>query len=200
MILVRERRAEKRHEPVAEELVHRALVAVHFAERGLEEPAEQDVHAVRAEPLGESGGADEIAEEHGDGLALALHGATRGEDLLGEMARGVALGGGSHVRRGGCLDRAPAARAEPRAVGELGSAGRALCAETAPAADAEPGAHRILVLAARTSRAGANRHAGIMAFLPTGRLPSGSSPDASVQPIVAPRARALEKFPRFTRA
>ena len=37
VILVGERRAEERHEAVAEELVDRALVAMHLGERDLEE-------------------------------------------------------------------------------------------------------------------------------------------------------------------
>ena len=49
VVLVGERRAEQRHEAVAEELVHRALVAVHLGQRRLEEPAQERVHAVGAE-------------------------------------------------------------------------------------------------------------------------------------------------------
>ena len=124
VILVGERRAEQRHEAVAEELVHRAFVAMHLRERRLEEAAQERVHAVGADPLGEGGGADEVAEEHGDGLALALHGGARGEDLLGEMPGRVGLRRGARGRRGGRLDpgaaagqkRAPSGSAAPHAA------------------------------------------------------------------------------------
>jgi hypothetical protein len=36
VILARDRRPEQRHEPVAEELVDRALIAVHLGQRGPE--------------------------------------------------------------------------------------------------------------------------------------------------------------------
>jgi hypothetical protein len=44
--------------------------------------------------------APEVGEEHRDLLPLAFEGALRGQDLLGEMARGVGLGGGD--TGGGC--------------------------------------------------------------------------------------------------
>ena len=92
VILVGDRRAEERHEAIAQELVHRPLVAVHVGQRQLEEPAQQHVHGVRAQPLRQPGGADDVAEQHADGLPLALHGAARGQDLLGEVPRRVRLG------------------------------------------------------------------------------------------------------------
>ena len=72
VVLVGERRAEERHDPVAHDLVHRALVAVdrlhHPLEHGVEELARllgiavgQQLHR-----------ALEVGEEHGDLLALAF--------------------------------------------------------------------------------------------------------------------------------
>jgi hypothetical protein len=81
VILVRERRAKQRHDPIAHHLVDRALVAVD----GLHHPLENGVEDL-ARLLGITIGeqfhrALEVGEEHGDLLALALQGALRGEDL-----------------------------------------------------------------------------------------------------------------------
>src|SRR5262249_17242647 len=67
----------------------RNWLTVDFGERGLEELAQQRVHAVRADPLRQRGRAHHIAEQHRDRLALSLDGTSGGEDLLGEMARRV---------------------------------------------------------------------------------------------------------------
>jgi hypothetical protein len=148
MVLVGDGRAEERHEAVAQELVHRAFVAVHLRQGELEEAAQEVVHQVGAEALGEGGGAHEIAEEHGHRLALALQHRVRGEDLVGEVARRVdfrrprALGG-----RGRRLDGAPTFWTEARARGQLGRAARADGAETGTAARTEPRPRRVVVVA-----------------------------------------------------
>ena len=148
MVLVGDGRAEERHEAVAQELVHRAFVAVHLRQGELEEAAQEVVHQVGAEALGEGGGAHEIAEEHGHRLALALQHRVRGEDLVGEVARRVdfrrprALGG-----RGRRLDGAPTFWTEARTRGQLGRAARADGAETGTAARTEPRPRRVVVVA-----------------------------------------------------
>ena len=43
------------------------------------------MHGLRTQAFSESRGVREITEEHSDQLALALDGATRGEDLVGEV-------------------------------------------------------------------------------------------------------------------
>ena len=91
VVLVGERRAEERHDPVAHHLVDRALVAVdglhHALEHGIEELARLLGIAV-GEQLHR---ALEVGEEHRDLLALALEGGLGGEDLLGEVLRRVGL-------------------------------------------------------------------------------------------------------------
>ena len=72
VVLVGERRAEERHDPVAHDLVDGALVAVD----GLHHPLEHGVEEL-ARLLGVAVGeqlhrALEVGEEHGDLLALAL--------------------------------------------------------------------------------------------------------------------------------
>ena len=53
VVLVGQRRAEKRHEAVAEELVHGALVPVDLGQGELEEGVEQTVHRVGPQALGD---------------------------------------------------------------------------------------------------------------------------------------------------
>ena len=92
VVLVGERRAEERHDPVAHHLVDGALVAVD----GLHHPFEHRVEEL-ARLLGVAVGeqlhrALEVGEEHGDLLALAFEGGLGGEDLLGEVLGGVGVG------------------------------------------------------------------------------------------------------------
>ena len=75
VVLVGERRAEQRHDAVAHDLVHGALVAMH----GLHHPLEHGIEEL-ARLLGIAVGeqlhrALEVGEEHGDLLALAFEGA-----------------------------------------------------------------------------------------------------------------------------
>ena len=159
VILVGQRRPEERHEAVAEELVDGALVAVDLGEGGLEELVDEDVHALRPQPLRQRGRADQVAEEHGDGLALALQRAARREDPLGEVARRVGgrrpdLGRGRRRRRGprpAGGDGVAALGAELRRVRELGAAREAGRREPLAALEAELRPRRILVPTPRTA-------------------------------------------------
>jgi len=85
------RRAEERHDAVAHDLIHRALVPMDGLHRALQ-------HGIEELPgfLGIAVGeqfhrALDIGEEHRDLFALAFEGAPGGEDLLGEVLRGVGL-------------------------------------------------------------------------------------------------------------
>ena len=100
MILVRQRRAEQRHEAIAEELIDRALVAVHLGQRRFEERTEDRVHALGTRALGHLGRIGDVAEQHRDRLALAFEGAARAQDFLGQVSRCVAMRGGQR-RDGG---------------------------------------------------------------------------------------------------
>jgi hypothetical protein len=92
VVFVRNRRAEQRHDPVAHDLVHRALVAVdgvhHVPEHRVEDLARflgiavgQQLHR-----------ALEIGEQDGHLLPFAFERGLRGEDSLGEMSRRVRVG------------------------------------------------------------------------------------------------------------
>jgi hypothetical protein len=94
MVLVGQRGAEQRHDPVAHHLVYRALVPMHGLHHVLEHGIEE-VARLFGVAIGEQlHRALEVGEQHGDLLALALEGALRSQDLLGEMARGIGRGSG----------------------------------------------------------------------------------------------------------
>ena len=74
MILMGQRRAEQRHDPVAHHLVHGALVAVDRLHHPLEHRVEE-LPGFLGVPVGEQlHRALEVGEEHRDLLALALEG------------------------------------------------------------------------------------------------------------------------------
>jgi len=60
------------HEAITAELVDRALVPVQLAERELEEPVEQSVHSLSADPLSECRRIGDVTKQHRDLLALTL--------------------------------------------------------------------------------------------------------------------------------
>ena len=110
VVLVRERRAEQRHDAVARVLVHRPFEAVHAVGEDGEEPIHDAVPVLGVDLLGERHRALHVGEEDGHLLALALHRRARRQDPLGEMARRVSprirrrLRGARRWR--GCLRRA----------------------------------------------------------------------------------------------
>ena len=100
VVLVGDRRAEQRHDAVAEELVDRALVAVDLGQHQLEGAGHEGVDVLGIEALGDRGEAGDVHEEHRDLLALALDRALGREDLLGEVLGGVGRGRGERRRCG----------------------------------------------------------------------------------------------------
>jgi hypothetical protein len=92
VILMGERGAEERHDPVAHDLVHRPLVPVD----GLHHPFQhgiEDVPGLLGIAIGqELHRALEVREEYRDLFAFPFESALRGEDLLGEVLWGVELG------------------------------------------------------------------------------------------------------------
>ncbi len=89
MILMRDRRPEQRHEPIAEELVDRALIAVHLGERHPEETVDHQVKLFRPQLRRKRTGPHYVAKKHAHLLALTLDRAPHGQDLLAEMPRRV---------------------------------------------------------------------------------------------------------------
>src|SRR3990172_5343402 len=160
VVLQGEGRAEQGHDPVAGELVHRALVPVDLRQHHLEEAIHQVVELLRVELLGEAGEVLEVGEEDGDLLALALQRRPGREDALGQVlgrvgAGRVELGRGGRVpARGGCRDRGPALIAELRPLAEGALATRAPGGEGGAALVAEPGAFAQIVPTARAIHGG----------------------------------------------
>ena len=149
VVFAGERRPEEGHDSVAHDLIHHALVAVNRLHHPLEHWI-QDFSRLLGIAVGKQfHRALEIREKHRHLLALALKGALGGEDLLGQVLRGVAFGrcvarGGARVRRqGGAAgsakvlpryDRLAAGRAglfEPRAAVHT-EAGRGVVLSLAP--------------------------------------------------------------------
>src|SRR5262249_22170318 len=181
VVLVGERGAEQGHEPVAEELVDRALVPVHLDQDRLEEPVEQRVHGLGSEPLGQRGRAGDVAEENRHLLALALEGGAGGHDALGQVLWRVAGGGvevgGRRAAGGGVAQVEAAAVAEVAAGHHRRLAARAVPRELSPALAAKPGTGAILRVAPGTVHAGLLHGRGRRGA-PGYRTPSGAWPRA----------------------
>src|SRR5207244_889018 len=151
VILVGDRRAEERHDPVAHDLVDRALVAVDRLHHPLEDGVEDPARLFRIAVGEELHRALDVGEEHGHQLALALELGTRGEDFVCEVFRSVVLRVTESAprRRGARRQCRAAAAAESRLGRYLGAAARAGARETRAALLAEPGAFAATSLAAR---------------------------------------------------
>jgi hypothetical protein len=94
MVLVRERRAEERHDAVAHDLVDGALVPVNGLHHAFEDRIEQLARLLGVAVGKQFHRALEVGEEHGHLLALAFQRGLRGEDSLGEVLWRVGLGEG----------------------------------------------------------------------------------------------------------
>jgi hypothetical protein len=117
VVFAGEGRAEERHDSVAHDLIHRALVAVDRLHNPLQDGVEE-LPSLLGVAVGEQlHRALQIGEEDRDLLPLAFQGGLGGEDLLGEVLGSVAL----RARR------APGSRKKRLgAAGERQSACRAL--------------------------------------------------------------------------
>jgi hypothetical protein len=126
-VLERNRGAEERQDPIAEELVHGALVAVHFLEQEPEGAIHERVHLLGPEALGQRRRVAKVCEEHGHVLALAFKGAPAREDALGQMLRCVGAGralafrdfGRSRRRTAGPGERASVSNGHPLDLDQL---------------------------------------------------------------------------------
>ncbi len=92
MILVGDRRAEERHDPVAHDPVHGTLVAVDCLDHAFEHGVEELLRILGIAIGKHLHRALDIGEQHGDLLALAVDGRPCGEDLIGEMPGRVSFG------------------------------------------------------------------------------------------------------------
>jgi hypothetical protein len=160
VVLVGERRAEQRHDAVAHDLVHRALEPVHRLHHVLEYRVEQ-LPPLLGVAVGEQlHRALEVGDEDGDLLALTFERGLGRQDALGEVLRGVGLGGGEAAGWGAALERRTAFPAELLARGIRVAAARADGREPRATLAAELLGTRVVVLAAGTARTGALHGSG----------------------------------------
>ena len=91
VVFMSQRRAEKRHKAIAQEMTHRAVVAMHLRTSEIELRVQQAVHRLGAEAFGQRGGAHDVAEPHRNLFQFAGQRALRGEDLLCEVLWRIGL-------------------------------------------------------------------------------------------------------------
>ena len=121
MILVRQRRAEERHDPVAHHLVDGALVAVHRVHHALEHRVEELARLLGIAVGQQLHRALEVREQHGDLLALAFQRAPCEVRIFSARCLGVYVSGaGRPIRgRGEGSHGLAALQTEPGAAGQL---------------------------------------------------------------------------------
>ena len=100
VVFVGQRSPEKGHDPVAHHLVHRPLVAVDRLHHAFEHRIEKLPRLLGVAVGEQLHGALQVGKEDGHLLALAFEGGLRGDDLLGEVLRGVGLRGCEACRLG----------------------------------------------------------------------------------------------------
>src|SRR5262245_16392822 len=88
-VLMGDRRPEQRHHAIAGVLVDGALKPVHLGGDALEAAVDDLVHLFRVELLGNGRETREVGEKDRNLATLAFEGAAGGEDLLGQVLRGV---------------------------------------------------------------------------------------------------------------
>ncbi len=91
VILVGHRRAEEGHDPVAHDLVDRALVAVDGLHHPLEDGVEEFAGLLRIAVGEKLHGALNVGEEDGDLFPLAFECGARGQDAIGQVPGRVRL-------------------------------------------------------------------------------------------------------------
>jgi hypothetical protein len=93
MVLVRQRRTEECHDPIAHDLVNRPLVAVHRLHHVFEHGVEELSRLLRIAIGQQFHRTFEVRKEHGDLLSFTFEGSLGGQDLFGKVFWCVALGG-----------------------------------------------------------------------------------------------------------
>jgi hypothetical protein len=102
VILVGDRRPEKRHDAVPHSLVDGAFIAVHSVHHDVQRRVQELPGLFWIQPLDQLGGALEVGKEHRHLLALAFQDSPGGEDLFDQVFGGIgARGLGLHRRGGG---------------------------------------------------------------------------------------------------
>ncbi len=175
MVLVGERGAEERHDPVAHDLVDGSLVPVHRLHHQFEDRVENRARLFGITVSQQFHRALHIGKKDRDLLSLTLERRPRGQDLLGEALRRVCLGG--LEPRLTCRQRSHQASAlvtEPRSSGKLGATRRTNKGQACPAVETEIRARRVLPLALGTLHGGASMRQAVLELIGGPSLAPGS--------------------------
>ena len=184
MILVRQRRAEQRHEAVAHDGVHGAFVAVHGLDHALEHRVEKLLHVLRVAVGDHLHRAFDVGEQHRDQLALAFQRGAGDENLVGDVLGRVIFGRSEALILFDRPQRMSALQAESGRRGDLAAAIGAASGQRSGALLAEPRLSGVLVLTLRAfhstpqnktndkTQAGSNT-----------RIPSRSIGDKAIVPV-----------------
>jgi hypothetical protein len=89
MVFMGNGRAEEGHNPIPHHLVDGALVAVHGLDHALQDRVQQLARLLGIAISQQLHRPLQVREQHRDLLAFAFQGGLRGQDLLGQVARGV---------------------------------------------------------------------------------------------------------------
>ena len=89
MVFMGQGGAEQSHDAVPQDLIHRALEAVHRVHHELDGRVEELLGRFGVEVLDQLGGVLDVGEQHGHVLALPFQGAPGREDPVRKMVRGV---------------------------------------------------------------------------------------------------------------
>jgi hypothetical protein len=145
---MRNGRPKQRHNAVAQDLVHRALVAVHRLHHGVQGGVEELTRLFGIKTLDELRGTLDIGKQHSDLLALAFQVATRRQNFLREVFGSVCL---RRYEAGWCsgssLHRLPAFEAKLGARRQLSATPGTRQHQTGAALQAELRLRRIFLLA-----------------------------------------------------
>src|SRR5262249_45441374 len=137
------------------DLVHRALVAMYGLHHPLEDGIEELTRLLGIAVREQFHRALQIREQDGDLLSLAFQGALRGEDLFGDMSRGVRLMADEAAPRLGA-ERDATGPAELLAWRDRGATARAGCLEADATLLAETRVRIVFSLASGTLHAWAS--------------------------------------------
>jgi hypothetical protein len=154
VVLVGDRRAEERHDPVAHDLIDGALIAVNRLHHAFEDGVEEFARLLGVAVGEQLHRALEVGEENRDLLPLAFEGDLGGEDPLGEVLGGVAIRGGEFRCRCAWAQEGAALPTELLRGSIRRLAGRTDGCKACPTVPAEFQASGVLAFATGTPHAG----------------------------------------------
>jgi hypothetical protein len=92
VVFMGQRRSKQCHNPVPQDLIHRAFKAMHRLHHDVNGGIEELLGRFRVEVLDQLGGVFDVGKQNGDLLTLTFQGVAGGEDFFGEMLGRVGEG------------------------------------------------------------------------------------------------------------